>query len=289
MRKKILGVILILIIVFISPTLNAVSDFNTSVRISKIKIKAGEITEVILDLSKLGVKGINILGLTIEYDKTKFETIEVTGLNGWMPMYNDATGKLIADNNKFIKTNEPALKITLKAKAQIKDEETVVKIKGIGASDGEHDLTDLEKIIELLIVDMRYTVEEITIKEKTSIQTLREVLELGEEYKVEVLTIDGILLTNLSYLGTGSTIIVKDQAEEIIKEYTVIVMGDITGDGEINLFDIVKLISYVFDAEEGFEWNETIKKAAKVTLTEGSPGLFDIQRIISYVFDRKRF
>jgi len=64
-----------------------------------------------------------------------------------------------------------------------------------------------------------------------------------------------------------------------------VVKGDITGEGEVNIFDIVRLTSYIFDENEGFIWNKAIEKAGKITESGGEPNIFDIVRLISYCFD----
>ena len=127
--------------------------------------------------------------------------------------------------------------------------------------------------------------EYIYIGEETTIEEIKQEIELLENHRIEVTNIDGIELTNSEYVGTGSVVKVINQSEQIIKRYKVIVKGDITGEGEVNIFDIVRLISYVFDSEEGFIWDEAIEKAGKVTESGGKPNIFDIVRLISYCFD----
>ena len=123
------------------------------------------------------------------------------------------------------------------------------------------------------------------MEEETTLGTLKNNLELPAKYTIEVANIDGLVLTNTQYVGTGSVLKVKNQLNEIIKSYTLVVKGDITGEGEVNIFDIVRLTSYIFDESEGFIWNKAIEKAGKVTETEGEPNIFDIVRLISYCFD----
>lgn len=51
----------------------------------------------------------------------------------------------------------------------------------------------------------------------------------------------GEALTAGSSVATGQKIIVKDIDDKVIKEYTVVIYGDITGDGQINALDYVYL------------------------------------------------
>jgi len=149
---------------------------------------------------------------------------------------------------------------------------------------------DIEEIEQ--IVSNVYEIDEVSgisyienIEEETTVGTIKNSLELPTKYTIEVVNIDGLVLTNTQYAGTGSLLKVKNQANEIIKSYTLVVKGDTTGEGEVNIFDIVRLTSYIFDENEGFIWNKAIEKAGKVTETEGEPNIFDIVRLISYCFD----
>jgi len=123
------------------------------------------------------------------------------------------------------------------------------------------------------------------MEEQITIVTLKEKINLPEYYKIEITNIDGIILTDMQNIGTGSTITIKKENNEIIKSYKVVVKGDIDGNGTVNFVDIIKLIQYVYDPEENFEWVETIKKAGKVTSTVGTPGFADIMLMIRYVFE----
>jgi len=123
------------------------------------------------------------------------------------------------------------------------------------------------------------------MEEETTVGALKNSLALPAKYTLEIIDINETILTNSQYVGTGSVLKVKNQANEIIKSYTLVVKGDITGEGQVNIFDIVKLISYVFDQGEEYVWNEAVKKAGKVANEEGEPNIFDIVRLISYCFD----
>jgi len=123
------------------------------------------------------------------------------------------------------------------------------------------------------------------MKEQTRIQTLIQNLSLAAYYKIEVKDLNGTALTTDRNLGTASTVKVTNQSGQEIASYKVVVKGDITGEGIVNLYDIVRIVKYVYDPEPGFTWDESIRRAGRVTATEGIPRLFDIQRIISYCFN----
>ena len=151
----------------------------------------------------------------------------------------------------------------------------------------EGDAEEIEQIVsnayEIDIIDEIDYIE--NMEEETTVGTLKNNLGLPTKYTIEVANTDGITLTNMQYVGTGNVVKIKNQAEEIVKSYTIVVKGDITGEGQVNIFDIVKLTSYVFDESEGFVWNKAIEKAGKVTESGGGPNIFDIVRLINYCFD----
>jgi hypothetical protein len=169
-------------------------------------------------------------------------------------------------------------------------------------------LVNFEKSLKLLLADMgentteleeietifngKYNIETTSgtsyiknMEKETTTGAVKTNLGLPSKYNIEIKNIDGQILTDIKYIGTGSTLTVKNQSNELIKQYKVVVKGDITGEGEINIFDITKLTTNVFNPPTGFVWNEAVKKAAKVTDSDGDPRLFDIQRLISYCFD----
>lgn len=153
--------------------------------------------------------------------------------------------------------------------------------------DAGNDLTKVTNAVSKI-----YTVEVsagvnyiINMGESTSLQAFIQKLSLDASYKIDAINISGVKLTNDKSLGTGSTIIIANLKGETIQSYKAVIKGDTTGDGSVNLYDIVRIIKYVYDPDQGFAWDESIKKAGKVTGTSGTPGLFDIQRMINYTFN----
>jgi len=123
------------------------------------------------------------------------------------------------------------------------------------------------------------------IQIQTTSQELKQTIEIPANYKVEITNKDENILTDTQYVGTGSTIIIKDENNNIIKEYKVAVKGDITGDGLVNFADIIRLTQYVYEPEANFEWTEILRQAGKVSGINGNPGFADIIAIIRYVYE----
>jgi len=119
----------------------------------------------------------------------------------------------------------------------------------------------------------------------TSVGTIIQSLELSDYYKAEITNVDETILINTANVGTECVLIVKNRSEETINDYTIIIKGDISGDGIINFIDIVRLIQYVYAPEENFEWKDAIRMAGKVTGINGNPGFADIMTIIRHCYE----
>jgi len=146
-------------------------------------------------------------------------------------------------------------------------------------------IMQIEEIIkEKFNVVVENNIDYIIIEEKTTIETLLEELDISDDYIIEIKNINGTILTSMNHVGTGSTITIKNQNNEIMKTYTVVVKGDVTGDGTVNFIDIIRLIQYVYEPGENFEWVESIKKAGKVSAIGVNPGFADIMLIIRYCY-----
>ena len=92
-------------------------------------------------------------------------------------------------------------------------------------------------------------------------------------------------------MGTGSKIIIKNDNDEIIDNYYTIIKGDIDGNGQIDLYDILNLIELVFDKDSNYKWNESVRLAGKCADGDVNaiPNIYDILRLIEYHFDDKKW
>jgi len=150
---------------------------------------------------------------------------------------------------------------------------------------------DVEKEVEnkinsLYTVEITEGIRYITnMIEGTKVGAIKQALGFSTYYKIEITDINGAVLADDKNLGTGSAIKIMNQSSNIVSTYKIVVRGDITAEGTVNLYDIVRLVKYVYDPDPEFIWDESIKRAGKLTPTSGGPGLFDIQRLISYCFN----
>lgn len=102
------------------------------------------------------------------------------------------------------------------------------------------------------------------ILEKTKVEDIIGKLDL-QEYTLEFINIKQEILKNDSFVGTGSIMRVKDQETGLIKEYTIVIKGDVEGDGQITATDLAKLRRHL----AGIELLKGIyKKGAEMTTVD---------------------
>ena len=135
---------------------------------------------------------------------------------------------------------------------------------------------------ELEIESDEYTIEDNCIIGVPAQTTVEELLENVESnYEIEVYDKDGNEITDSSdaKVTTGTKVVTNEQ------EFIVIIKGDTNQDGKVNFFDIVKIISIVYD--KAIETPECVIKAAicSKSNTTGKPGFFDITALVTYVYD----
>ncbi len=121
----------------------------------------------------------------------------------------------------------------------------------------------------------------------TTVNKIEEKLQ----HKIEVYNINNKKLKDTDNVGTGSKIIIKNDNDEIIDNYYIIIKGDIDGNGQIDLYDILNLIELVFDKDSNYKWNESVRLAGKCADGDinAIPNIYDILRLIEYHFDDKKW
>lgn len=87
-----------------------------------------------------------------------------------------------------------------------------------------------------------------------------------------------------SKIGTGSKLILKNELEEVIYEYTFIIYGDINGDGEINSLDVLILQKHILEIKE---ITGIFLKSANTSKNSELPSSLDVLRIQKHILEIK--
>ena len=117
--------------------------------------------------------------------------------------------------------------------------------------------------------------------------------EVGDTYKkildkidtsgeIKIIDNAGKELTSNDNVRTGSKIRIELTTET--KEYTVVVLGDVTGTGKITMADVMKTANYLLDNSVIKE--ECYKRAADVT-KDGNIKISDVMKLANYVLNGK--
>ena len=76
--------------------------------------------------------------------------------------------------------------------------------------------------------------------------TPREIVSHFENANIEIVTPDGNVVSADSKVGTGCKVVVKNEEDGTTSsELSIAVKGDVTGRGEVDVFDMVKLFNHV--------------------------------------------
>ncbi len=118
-----------------------------------------------------------------------------------------------------------------------------------------------------------YEAKTVTVYEKdVTLQKLDDMI-VGD---ISVIDKNGYISSS-SLVGTGNVI-------DYLDGYTVIILGDVNGDGKVNQFDCIAIKAYVL---KGTQLSENGFKAA--CITGKTPTIFDYLAIKSYYFGKRDF
>ncbi len=191
--------------------------------------------------------GIALYNGVLKYDSDKIQ-VEVMGSEAWELYYEKDSNITLARKDLENKTEDAILgKIIIKAKEDTEINNNIIKLVNNEITDGERAFvindTNIEKQ-QLKINFGEYEEEENyleNIKPKTTIEQLIKQIDTNAEikiYKNEELVTD----YNVN-IGTGMKLKLTLNGEDI-KEYIIVVIGDINGDGLMTDIDLLKIIRY---------------------------------------------
>ena len=123
------------------------------------------------------------------------------------------------------------------------------------------------------------TVVPFVLANKNDVLTVKDVVE-SEIFKGKVSAINGVAVSSLNVaVGTGDRVTTTDGTD-----YTIIVYGDVDGNGRINASDALAVEKYTVDMEE---LSDVQKEAADIGANDGKINSADSLRIKEYNVDIK--
>lgn len=178
---------------------------------------------------------------------------------------NENIAKVIDGKISGISAGETKITVTLKG-TQIKDE-GVIKVLELKEGD--------------IVISDELNVNEDTITKINPETKLKDLLQkISTTYSVEVKDINGKVLGDDDLVGTGTIISIKNSNNETICTYTVVIYGDVDGDGYIFAVDYQKIKNHIMSD------NGTLEGASKMAADvdrDNNIYAVDYQRIKNHI------
>lgn len=191
--------------------------------------------------------GVVVVSGQLDYDKNVLEKVSLEEQNGWDVSFNEDNLKFVADNkeNAYVTEEGDLFKIKFRVKDTITDStKTVVAVKNMEVSNAIIEIKSEDAQVEVDIVvrpdgitSEKYLIEENMISRiapNTTVSTFKNNVVTYQELVFtdkdgNVLGDDDIIATGMN-LKVGKTL-----------NFTLIVTGDIDGNGEITITDFAQL------------------------------------------------
>ena len=236
--------------------------FEVSLESSKETLNPGDQFEVSVNLNNMKnfKKGLMALTGKFEYDKEKIEMIDILGQNSWnldKNSFNDNNFRFVTESNNYVLEEGIIFKVILKVKETIEvPTEVIFKLVSIEGSNGKEDIFATDSQLSINIIEKEQQEEaKITseiykieapyisrIGEETTVAEFKQNVEANRE--ITIIDNNGNKLEEDDIIGTGMTVKVGEELE-----YTLIVIGDINGDGKITITDIAQIKLHLIDKE----------------------------------------
>ena len=282
MKVKKVAIVLIISLALIIGivAVQANSSIKNKAVISNSNLKPGEETTITIELEEAD-KEINVYKATLEYDKSIFEEVDQSNFveqNNWENlMHNKNTGEFIAINKKEITKNENVVQITLKVKNDVSTTKTNINIKDVVVSAGIKDIkldpinieiSIQEEQKQAEITSTKYNIEENKYIARVIPGTTIEEFEKNVTATGNMVfsNKEGEKLQNTDILKTGDILTLNGGLQ-----LTIIVTGDLDGNGKITVTDLAKLKLHCIE-KKLLEENELraadINYDEKITVTD---------------------
>lgn len=189
------------------------------------------------------------------------------------------------------------------------DNESIVKVDGknlVGVSDGEANITyttkDQGKKVTFKVKVITVSQEElqnfdqdkITVNENDSYiskiepgtkasDVISKISYNKDRFTLKLLDAKGNELANDAVVGTGTTtnLVTKD-TNEIVETYTVVIYGDLNGDGDINTVDLLSLQKYVLNLKS---FDTLQLKVGNLSKDGNTPNIVDVLKLQKHILN----
>ena len=249
MKKKFL-ITMVIVVIMLAITATAVNATSQTITMTgDSSIMVGE-TKVI----KLKVSSQNAIGIISgKIEKNNLiSSMSVSALNGWNLTYNSSTGIFNIYKAEGA-TNEEFISIQYTVGNTIGT--GVITLSNLKATNTSYETEEIGTITKEITINEPLTISfgtylQVTKNGQTYIEDIKPVITIGNF--LQRLQSNGLIeifkgtqnLTNstTTKLATGMTI--KNTLNTQVANYTVVVTGDLNGDGEMNDIDVLKLARY---------------------------------------------
>ena len=254
MKKSIAITLIALIILIFTNIPSYALGFIVGVTPDKTTVSPGGTVEITISVNNMNIggDGMKVFAGILDYDTNIFEEVtakDITGLNDWTVSYETENKKLLLDRKDFITDDAELCKITLKVKDGVETENAQIKVTSPATSNNRIDIDGTEGKTTISLKKLSSGKYEVTDDNKikdvlpnTTLEDLKNNLTGGENTTIK--DKDGNTISSGS-IGTGST--VTTPSGDV---YTVIVKGDINGDGKITLTDLSLMKELLLNVKE---------------------------------------
>ena len=275
MKRTITITLVALIILIFTNIPSYALGFIVGVTPAQTTVSPGSTVDVTISVNNMNIggDGMKVFSGILNYDTNIFEEItakDITGLNSWEVSYNAETKKILLDRKDFITEDAEICKITFKVKDGVETENTQIKITNPSTSNNRIDIDGTEGQATISLKKLSSGKYEITddneiknVLPNTTVGDLKDNLTGGENTIIK--DKDGNTISS-GNIGTGST--VTTPSGDV---YTVIVKGDLNGDGKVTLTDLAQLKLHMVETtllQEPYKSGADIDGDGSVTLTD---------------------
>lgn len=275
MKKVLISAVVFIVSLLIYVAPSHALGYNLGVETSNdVIIRGGTLTVTVSTKNfDFGSQGIDVCSGVIEYSTDVFETLtaeDIEGKNGWGISYNNGKILCVPSGSGYITEEGDLFSITFKVKSTAPIGDTQVEIKDFlinDAASGERvETNDVIKKVSVKTISSdvyKFEGDKITgIEPNTKVEDFKSNI-LGTS--IQVFDQSGTELTNGKVVGTGMTM--KSGTET----YTLIIKGDLNGDGLITSTDLSKIKMHLIELrllEDSYLYAANVDDDQDVTITD---------------------